>query len=558
MSEFTVVGGGLLAAVVIGGFAGIGIAYTTWRRRDLDCAKPFAVYSLAYSAWMFAAAFLWLSPANTPALVFDILTELLGTATMLGWAYFVISYTGLRDRSSRWLEIILGSYVVVYLVRIAEISVNWFTGDLPGIETYSGLTVVTTHTEIEPYGLGIVSVFGGLMILFWTFLVLWQFQRSEVSGQRRQARLILFTGMLPTFVYLGYVAAGMTLHEHLDPTPLFFTLTVVGTWFALVKYDFLELDPIAANVLFKSMPDPVVILNDDHTVLNANDSAASLGFSIGEAAPDSLITASEEGPSEVTLETVDNDLRTFDMSITSIKDGRRRLVVLRDITLRMQREQVLEQQNERLDEFASVVSHDLRNPLAVASGNLDLLLETGNLERTEEIDQSLRRMEKIIEDLLTMAKAGRVIDATEPLQVAEIARAARQQVQGHSDVSYEIDADLTVEADQNRLQEMFENLFRNAIEHNEPPLTITIETIWSDGQPAGFAVSDDGSGVPPTDRGEVFTHGYTTTEDGTGLGLSIVQDIVSAHDWEITLTESEGGARFEITGVGLTGTKTTA
>jgi len=558
MDGLTAVNGGLLAAVILGGFAGLGITLTTWRRRDLQCARPFALYSLAYSAWMFTAAFLWLSPADTPALVFDILTEVLGTATLLGWAYFVISYTALRDRSSRWMKIILGSYVVIYLVRIAAVSVIWFTVESPEMDSYGGLTVVTTHTEIEPYGLGIVTVFGGLAIVFWTFLFLWRFQRSEVSGQRRQARLILFTGMLPSFVYVGYVAAGVTLHEHLDPTPIFFTLTVVGTWFALVKYDFLELDPIAANMLFKSMPDPVVIVDGEHTILNTNDSAASLGFSIGEPAPDSLITAIEAGMSEVTLETVEDDTRTFDLSITLIKDGRRRLVVLRDITIRIQREQELKQQNERLDEFASVVSHDLRNPLNVASGNLQLLSETGNLDRTEQIDRSLKRMGYIVDDLLTMSRAGKVIDATEPVQVAEIARAARQQVQAHSDVSYEIDADLTLKADPNRLQEMFENLFRNAIEHNEPPLTISIETIWSDDQPVGFAISDDGSGVSPADREDVFAHGYTTNEDGTGLGLSIVQNIVSAHDWKITLSESEGGARFEITDVGLTELKTSA
>jgi len=547
MSEFTAVTGGLLAAVVIGGVAGMGTAHATWRRKDVQCAKPFALYSLSYSTWMFVAAFLWLSPGRAPALVFDMFTEVLGTTTLLGWAYFVISYTGLRDRSPRWPQVILGAYTGIYLVRIAALCVLWLTEETPGVDTYAGLTVVTTQTAFEPYGFGIVTVLGGLGILFWTFFVLWQFQRNEVSGQRQQARLILFAGMLPTFVYVGYVAVDITLYEHLDPTPLFFTVSVFGTWFALVKYEFLDLEPVAATMLFRSMPDPVVILDSDHTVLNTNDSAASLGVATGTTAPDPLVAAIEDSASEITLETVEGDTRTFDLSVTSFERDRRRLVVLRDITVRIQRERELERQNERLDRFASVVSHDLRNPLSVAAGNLELLSETDNTERIERIDQSLTRMEDIIDDLLSLTKAGEAIDATEPVQIARIARMAQGQIRADDDVTYEIDVDLTLEADRSRLQEIFENLFRNAIEHNESPLTIAVETISVDGRPVGFAVSDDGNGVPPADREDVFRHGYTTNEDGTGLGLSIVRDIVSAHGWEITLTESRtGGARFEI------------
>jgi signal transduction histidine kinase len=69
-------------------------------------------------------------------------------------------------------------------------------------------------------------------------------------------------------------------------------------------------------------------------------------------------------------------------------------------------------------------------------------------------------------------------------------------------------------------------------------------------QAAGFYVEDDGDGIPADEHGEIFDHGYTTSDDGMGFGLSIVEDIVDAHDWDISTAEShEGGARFEITGV---------
>jgi len=94
--------------------------------------------------------------------------------------------------------------------------------------------------------------------------------------------------------------------------------------------------------------------------------------------------------------------------------------------------------------------------------------------------------------------------------------------------------------------ELFENLFRNAIEHNDGTVTLTVGQLDStDGD--GFFVADDGSGIPADQRDRIFDHGYTMDDESTGFGLSIVADIVDAHDWDITVAESEGGgARFEI------------
>jgi signal transduction histidine kinase len=104
--------------------------------------------------------------------------------------------------------------------------------------------------------------------------------------------------------------------------------------------------------------------------------------------------------------------------------------------------------------------------------------------------------------------------------------------------------------------QVFENLFRNAVDHNEPPLTVRVgsldqhELTAGGSQRTGFFVADDGNGIPAPEQDEILEHGYTTSTDGTGLGLSIVQEIVNAHDWELRVTAgTDGGARFEITGV---------
>jgi len=77
-------------------------------------------------------------------------------------------------------------------------------------------------------------------------------------------------------------------------------------------------------------------------------------------------------------------------------------------------------------------------------------------------------------------------------------------------------------------------------------VTITVGAI----DDRGFYVADDGPGIPDDERGQIFETGYSTAGSGAGIGLAIVKRIVDAHDWEITVTDSEaGGARFEITAV---------
>ncbi len=107
------------------------------------------------------------------------------------------------------------------------------------------------------------------------------------------------------------------------------------------------------------------------------------------------------------------------------------------------------------------------------------------------------------------------------------------------------DTSATAKADENRLRQLFGNLFRNAIEHGGNDVTITVGDLDD-----GFYVADNGSGIPDEERDQVFEAGHTSAETGTGLGLSIVKEIADAHDWTVSATESsEGGARFEIIGV---------
>jgi len=221
--------------------------------------------------------------------------------------------------------------------------------------------------------------------------------------------------------------------------------------------------------------------------------------------------------------------------------------VLRDIAERRERERELERQNERLEQFAHIASHDLRNPLNVAKGRLALAQEEVETDHLDHVQRALDRMETMVDDTLTMAKEGQSVTAVEVVDLAEMATRCWTAVPNAA-ARLEVDDRLTVQADPERLSRVLENLFRNAVEHGGSSVTIRVGAVGED----GFYVADDGTGIPDDERDDVFGAGHSTADDGTGFGLTIVEQIVEAHGWTIGVGESEGGGtRFEITGVEL-------
>jgi PAS domain S-box-containing protein len=218
-----------------------------------------------------------------------------------------------------------------------------------------------------------------------------------------------------------------------------------------------------------------------------------------------------------------------------------------DITEQKEYERTIEQQNERLDQFASVVSHDLRNPLNVIDGRLELAREECNSEHLKHISRALDRMEALIEDLLTLARSDDPVTDPSPTDLAAIVSICWRNIDT-ADATLVTDVDRAIHAEESRLKQLFENLVRNAVEHGGDDVTIIVGEL-----PDGFYVEDDGPGIPEGERHEVFDAGYSTNDEGTGFGLNIVKQVADAHDWRVRITESsEGGARFEITGVDST------
>lgn len=238
----------------------------------------------------------------------------------------------------------------------------------------------------------------------------------------------------------------------------------------------------------------------------------------------------------------------------------------------------LRRQNAQLEQFAAVVSHDLRNPMNVIEGSLDLAAETGDAEHFERARRALDRMDRLVDDLLSLARAGETIDDPAPVSLSAVADRTWRTTETDG-ATLVADVDRTVMADESRLRQLFANLFRNAVEHGSTDTRTarqsgdavehgsTSSRSSADADPtdgdgrdgvtvrveplaAGFAVVDDGPGIPESEREQVFESGYSTADGGTGFGLAIVAQVAEAHGWDVSLGEGEdGGARFEFTGV---------
>lgn len=283
------------------------------------------------------------------------------------------------------------------------------------------------------------------------------------------------------------------------------------------------------------------ILGEDVSVLFTDGD----GTSAGEP-PDGFLSEADGGTTEVEHwhERADGSVFWGTLTLSSLSGEAGFVAISQNETTTKEYERMLERQNDRLKEFTDILSHDLRSPLSVIDGRLQLYRETGEADHLEAIETTTDRMEALVEDLLRVARQGQVVEHPEPTDLDLVLDTAREGPLSAS-ATVEYDPVPMVMADTDRLTQLLENLLRNSADHGDEAVTVRVGPLE-----AGFYVEDDGPGIPERDRERVFDHGYTTCKGGTGYGLSVVRSIVGAHGWDIVVTDAEdGGARFEISGI---------
>jgi signal transduction histidine kinase len=358
-----------------------------------------------------------------------------------------------------------------------------------------------------------------------------------------------------------------------DTLGLGFFLTGVLLFVGVRRHELGDVAPVARDEVLDSLDGAVVVLDRDDRLADYNPAAGELlgidESDVGRPADEALSHLDDVWERYADVDDVQDELaydtgdgwRHFSLQVSPL-DGAEgaRSFLIHDVTDRVRREQELESQKERLDQFASIVSHDLRNPLNVAQGRLEMV--EADSENVAAIERSHDRMASLIDEVLTLARSGQAVSETAPVDVGGVAGEAWATVDTGA-VELTVETDRAVDADRERLRTALENCFRNAIEHGGPDLTtvrvgtVAEDAVFSPGD-RGLYVADDGAGFDG-DPERALEPGHTTAREGTGLGLSIVESVVDGHGWSLSAGESQsGGARVEFRGVALGGDESSA
>jgi len=384
----------------------------------------------------------------------------------------------------------------------------------------------------------LVSVLFALSILVPTLL------KSKRWGIRES--VVLVSANVPAFL-VGLV---LLTNTHLEFHPLIVAtgLLILAYGWVFINQQHIVGETLARQTAFSHVNEGIILLNTDGTVSDYNGRAAQIYPRLTDAVGERIRTVeptlwkaavantdTERQPDNLDVRRR-SESRTYSVTASEVtEDGRDYgyVLALHDVTTVREAERHL----ERVDGDAADAERGVVRAFEVGR------LGDAEREALDAVEDAHHRMEGLIEDLLDLTRAGQDLDDTEELVVAEVARDAWRHTETDG-CENEISLSGTIRADRQRLLQIFENLYRNAVDHNTPPLTVRTGTLEDDD---GLYVEDDGGGIPPGEREEIFSHGYSTDDDGTGLGLAIVETNVRAHDWTITVTESDdGGARFEI------------
>jgi PAS domain S-box-containing protein len=216
----------------------------------------------------------------------------------------------------------------------------------------------------------------------------------------------------------------------------------------------------------------------------------------------------------------------------------------REITERQAFTSGAESQLDWLGEFGHVLSHDLKTPLSVIQGNLELAKELDDTERLDTAIDAADRLDTLIDDFANVMQQGDLVTDVEWVDPGGVFRSL--DVLETAAESLEVIDSKPILADEYALVRLAENLVKNTVEHAGEDTTMRVGTLTN-----GFYYEDDGPGIPQSERDDVFKPGFTTKEDGRGIGMVSINQIALAHGWEVAIEASEtGGARFEFTGVG--------
>jgi PAS domain S-box-containing protein len=205
--------------------------------------------------------------------------------------------------------------------------------------------------------------------------------------------------------------------------------------------------------------------------------------------------------------------------------------------------------NKELEDYAHVVSHDLKSPLRSIHSLVSWIKEDNGKELSDQaldyftlIENKVEKMDHLIDGILTYAKIDKINVVQEKVNVHEIVENIIKIIHIPVNSLVSIKSQLpTLKGDRFRLQQLFQNIISNALSHNDKAQsTVVIDCIESQ-KDFVFSIADNGSGIAKEDQERIFNtfQSLTNNDKATGLGLSIVKKIIDFYKGRIWLESQE-------------------
>jgi len=223
--------------------------------------------------------------------------------------------------------------------------------------------------------------------------------------------------------------------------------------------------------------------------------------------------------------------RWYSVSAYSIEKGYF-IAAFTEITERKMVEEMLRERSAFLSEFVHSMAHDLKGSLHNIMGYTELMKDHYDPAYVDKITQLAKNQSEILERCVELADAGLIVNKSDKINLNELVQTLSQGVIPET-IEYEQDELPEVMGDKQRIRQVFNNIFENAIQHGNPSkIKIKVTQMTDEWK---ICICNDGDQIPKELHENIFGRGFTTKRAGKGLGLTIVQRIVYAHGWSISV-----------------------
>lgn len=543
---------GVAGLFVVAGGACLWAARQTLSLEDGEIRRPLLIFFALTAGWALSNILL-VGPVSDAVMHASYIIGLIfGHGTVVVWLWFCSAYVGTPYHYSRRVQTLaLGSLAGISAVKLTNPLHEWYFQPAVATEPFRHFAAQPSLLYWLVAAIAYIGATIGLYLLFDLYNSS-QFKTTALTG----LTLLITLPVVPKLLAVVWPDRLLLIFYE----PLGAAVFAVGI-LTVSRDTFLSVRAPARRQLAGGLNEIVIIVDEQDRIADYNQSANrvferltddALGKSLSTILPEVASQIDGDAPCEIQRET---GPRYYTVQTPPIKLGRGtvgRAVVLSDITELEAQRRRLQQQTEHMEAVTSELAHQLRNPLTILKGQLELLQTEGSKTGPDGEDntegpvaaavEATTRIETITDDLLSVINHGKPVADLEPLVLGDVVESAiAGDVSERLTVTIECEESVLIRAERTRCSELFRFLFQ--IHHQRGASEISVEragatlTIRSDGEPFTTETPE-----------RLFEYGVETDDDARML-LANARTLAEVHGWSIRADIDRDEPAIEIDGI---------